>query len=257
MGSNPFQPAVRAGRKARMAIIGPSGSGKTFTALGVASAFGKTAVIDTENGTAALYSDEFTFDVMEMTPPYDPRRVPKGIELAADAGYDVLVIDSLSPFWAGSGGTLELVDEAKARSRSHDGFSAWRQAGPIQQEMVDALIHSPIHLIVTLRAKQAYEVTRDAKGKMQVEKLGLEPVQRDMLEYEFDLVCEMDMQHRLVVSKSRMVSLADSVHVKPGVELGGTVRDWLQGSEGSDGSSIAEVPDSDSSDTKPGEEPFE
>jgi len=222
-----FQKATRQGRKARIALSGPSGSGKTYTALGVASAFGKVAVIDTENGSASLYSDIFDFDVMTMTPPFDPRRVPKGIEAAAEAGYDVLVIDSLSPFWAGTGGTLDLVDQTKARSRSNDGFGAWREVTPIQQGMVDSIIQSPIHILVTLRVKQAYEIQRDDKGKSKVVKLGLEPVQRDMLEYEFDVVGEIDMQHRLVVSKSRMSGLADTLIAEAGVELGERIRDWL------------------------------
>lgn len=225
-----FQPATRQGRKARIALIGPSGSGKTYTALGIASAFGKVAVVDTENGSASLYSDVFSFDVMERTPPFDPRHVAKAIELAAES-HDVIVFDSLSAFWAGTGGTLDLIDQEKARSKSNDGFGAWRKITPIQQAMVESIIQAPIHVIACLRAKQAYEVSRDDKGKMRVEKLGLEPVQRDMLEYEFDLVGEVDMDHRLAVSKSRMVSLADSVHERAGADLGKEIRVWLEGEE--------------------------
>lgn len=228
-----FAPATREGRKARIALVGPSGSGKTYTALGIASAFGRTAVIDTENGSAGLYSDTFDFQVMTMTPPYDPRRIPKGIAAAAEEGFDVIIIDSLSPFWSGSGGALEIVDEVKARTRSKDGFGAWREVTPIQQEMVDSLILAPIHVIVTLRAKQAYEVTND-NGKMKVEKLGLEPVQRDMLEYEFDIVGAVDMQHRLIVEKSRLADLADTVTPKAGADFGVRVRDWLTPIEGTD-----------------------
>lgn len=225
-----FAPATRAGRKARIALVGPSGSGKTYTALGIATAFGRPAVIDTENGSASLYSDVFDFDVMEMTPPFHPLRIPKGIAAASDAGYEVIIIDSLSPFWAGTGGTLELVDEAKARSRGNDGFGAWREATPIQQEMVDAIVASPIHVIVTLRAKQAYEVIKEG-DRTKVVKLGLEPVQRDMLEYEFDLVASVDMTHRLVVEKSRLGELADQVISKAGTEFGDRIRDWLNPGE--------------------------
>lgn len=222
-----FTPATRSGRKARIALVGPSGSGKTYTALGIASAFGKAAVIDTENGSAELYSDLFDFDVMTMTPPYHPLRIPKGLAAAVEEGYDVVVVDSLSPFWSGTGGTLELVDEVKARSKSNDGFGAWREVIPIQQQMVDALIQTPIHVIVTLRAKQAYEIQRDDKGKSKVVKLGLEPVQRDMLEYEFDVVGDIDMAHRLIVAKSRLSDIADTVQMKAGAEFGELVRDWL------------------------------
>lgn len=231
MTENPFQRATRQGRKARIALIGPSGSGKTYTALGIASAFGKVAVVDTENGSASLYSDTFAFDVMERSAPYDPRHVGKAIELAAEAEYDAIVIDSLSAFWAGTGGTLDLIDQEKAKTNSNDGFGAWRKITPIQQAMVDSIIAAPIHVIVCLRAKQAYEVSRDDRGKMKVEKLGLEPVQRDMLEYEFDLVGEIDMDHRLVVTKSRMTAIADSVHERAGADLGKEIATWLSGGE--------------------------
>lgn len=254
MSDQAFVPATRQGRKARIALIGPSGSGKTYTALGIASAFGKVAVMDTENGSASLYSDEFDFSVMERSAPFDPRHVAKAIELAAEAEFDAIVIDSLSAFWSGSGGALELVDQEKARSRGNDGFGAWRKVTPIHHAMVDSIITAPIHVVACLRAKQAYEVTKDERGKMKVEKLGLEPVQRDMLEYEFDIVATVDMQHRLVVDKSRMVGLADTVTEKAGVEFGERIRDWLSDgsrAEGSDGG-VASAPSSD-----PMEAPFE
>lgn len=95
-----------------MALIGPSGSGKTFTALSVASTLGTVAVIDTEHGSASKCGDQFTFDVLELT-DYHPQQYIDAIHAAGEsAAYDVLVIDSLSHAWNGSGGVLEIVDKA-------------------------------------------------------------------------------------------------------------------------------------------------
>src|SRR5665811_318110 len=115
-----FQKATKQRVKARFAIDGPSGSGKTFTALVAATALaenGKIAVIDTEHGSASLYSDAFSFDVLELD-NYHPNNYIKAIEMAEKQGYDVIVIDSLSHAWEGEGGALDLADEAAKRQKT-------------------------------------------------------------------------------------------------------------------------------------------
>ena len=55
-----FIKAERANCKIKMAIQGPSGSGKTYSSLliayGLTKDWNKIAVLDTENGSANLYS---------------------------------------------------------------------------------------------------------------------------------------------------------------------------------------------------------
>src|SRR5437879_6557046 len=105
-----FQRAVKHEAKIRLALAGPSGSGKTYTALTLATALadgGNVAVIDTERGSASKYSDLFSFDVQELD-TYHPDKFTQGIKEAQEAGYAVLVIDSLSHAWNGTGGLLEL-----------------------------------------------------------------------------------------------------------------------------------------------------
>lgn len=68
-----FTRAKREAVKLKLAVSGPSGAGKTLGALSLAQAMakgGKIAVIDTENGSAALYSDRFEFDAITMHPPF-------------------------------------------------------------------------------------------------------------------------------------------------------------------------------------------
>ena len=121
-----FQKATKRQAKLRMALIGPSGSGKTFTALTLATALGKrVGVIDTEHGSASKYADRFAFDCLNLT-SFSPGTYVEAIAAAAAAGFDVLIIDSLSHAWSGKDGALEQVDKKAAASRSGNSFTAWR-----------------------------------------------------------------------------------------------------------------------------------
>jgi hypothetical protein len=231
-----FKKATKSQAKLRMAITGPSGSGKTYTALSLASALGSVAVIDTERGSASKYADLFSFDVLELT-EYNPRNYVNAIKEARDAvlsngkPYDVLVIDSLSHAWTGQGGILELVDRAAKRSQSQNSFAAWRDVTPLHNQLVDTILTTPVHIIATMRSKTEYVLEKDERGKTAPRKVGLAPVQRDGMEYEFDVVAEMDMDNNLIISKSRIISLTGAVINRPGAQLGEMLRAWLSDGE--------------------------
>lgn len=221
-----FRKAVKSQAKARIGIIGPSGSGKTYTALKIASVLGKKiAVIDTEHGSASKYADEFEFDVCELN-NYDPRHYIKAIQVAGQAGYDVIVIDSLSHAWAGEGGALELADQMKAKYGGNK-WAAWSEVTPIHNKLVQSMLRSPAHLIATLRSKMEYIQTEDEKGKAVIKKVGMAPIQRDGMEYEFDIVADMDLEHNFIVSKTRCRALDGTIINKPGEELAKTILGWL------------------------------
>lgn len=223
-----FQPASRTQRKLRMALIGPSGSGKTYTALTIAATLGsKIAVIDTERGSASAYADKFRFDTLQLT-SFSPEKYLEGIQAASAAGYDVLVIDSLSHAWAGKDGILEFVDKVAARSRSGNSFGAWREATPVHNKLVDGILDAGCHVIVTMRAKTEYVQEKDERtGKTSVRKVGMAPVQRDGLEYEMDIVADLDWENNLIVTKTRCEALQGHVTKKAGVEFAGVIVDWL------------------------------
>jgi len=227
-----FQKAQRAQRKARIALIGPSGSGKTYTALqlakGLAGPNGRIAVIDTENSSAALYADEFEFDVLNLD-TFSPEVYVQAIQAAEAAGYDVLIIDSLSHAWAGKDGALEQVDRVARRMQSNNTFAAWREVTPKHNELVEAMVRCKCHLIVTMRAKTEYIVETDPKtGKTAPRKVGLAPIQREGLEYEFDIVADMDLDNHFIVSKTRYKPLTGQVIHKPTADLGRQIRAWLE-----------------------------
>lgn len=193
-GSDVFQPAKRASVKARIALFGPSKSGKTYTALAIASGLGEhIALIDAENGSAALYAEDFAFDTARLGPPFHPRRYAQAIAEAAKAGYDVVIVDGISPAWNGAGGVQEIVDK---NQKGGNKFSGWAVGTPAHQELVNAITSCGAHIICTMRSATAYEMGE--KNKPQ--RVGLKPVQRDEIEYEFHILGLMDQQHRVEVA---------------------------------------------------------
>lgn len=238
-------PAVRRGNKARIALAGPAGSGKTWTALTIASALapdGPVLVIDTERGSASLYADEFAFDTVDWLPPYNPAELAAAVrEVGPRYADGVIVVDSLSHFWQGEGGTLDVVDMAAARSRGNK-FAGWKVGTPVQDEMVAAMLNAPCHVIATMRSKTEY--VQDKEGdRTVIRKLGMAPVQRDGIEYEFTVTADLDLDHLLTVSKTRCSPLAGKGYrAGHATELGTTLRDWLNGAEPAATPATAEPP---------------
>lgn len=228
-----FKKATKKTAKARIALMGPSGSGKTVTALLVATGLGaRIAVIDTENDSASKYAGAFgglDFDVLALE-SFSPERYVEAIQAAEVAGYDVIVVDSLTHAWSGKDGALEQVDRAAKRSQSGNSFMAWRDVTPMHNRLVDAIVRCKCHIIATMRTKTEYvleEVTRGGKTTKQPKRVGLAPVQRDGMEYEFDIVADITLDHDLIVTKTRCQLLDGAVVSKPGKGFGATVLSWL------------------------------
>lgn len=223
-----FQKARKTQSKLRLAIDGPSGAGKTYTALIAASAMangGKIAVIDTERNSASLYADKFNFDVACLD-NFNPNNYINAIHEAEQAGYAVIVIDSLSHAWEGEGGVLDMHDDATKRSRSENGWAAWRDVTPVHRDLVDAILQSPVHIISTMRSKMDYVQTTE-NGSTKIKKVGMAPIQRAGMEYEFTIVGDMDVDHNFIVTKSRCDFIADAVVKKPDAVFFKKILDWL------------------------------
>lgn len=209
-----FQPATRHQLKARIAFDGPTGSGKTWTALAwaqhLAGPDGRIAVIDTENRSASLYIGVYQFEVLEWTPPYDPRKLAEAIRAAGTEGFDVIVVDSLTHFWKKQGGTIDIA-EAAGRQNGGNSFAGWKTATPAIESVVDAMLQSPAHVIATMRSKMEHLLVENARGKQVPTKVGMAPEMRGDIEYEFTLAISMDLTHAGLVTKSRCSALADRV----------------------------------------------
>ena len=189
-----FTKATKKKLKLRLALCGPTGSGKTYTALRMARELAKggvVAVIDTEHSSASLYADDFDFVAGELN-HHSPRSYCNAINAAAEAGVAVLIIDSLTHAWTGNEGALELVDQAAARNRGNS-YVAWRDVTPMHNELVNAILSFPGHIICTMRSKMEYVQEKDSRGKTVIRKVGMAPIQRAGMEYEFTVVADIDV----------------------------------------------------------------
>lgn len=225
-----FKKAVKYGSLLRMAIAGPAGAGKTWTALTLATALadgGKIALIDTEHRSSEKYADIFDFDMDELT-NFNPVNYIASIKEAEQAGYSVLIIDSLSHAWTGTGGLMEQKDAIAKQKYSNNGFSAWLDAGKIQNNLINTILGSKMHVIVTVRSKMDY-IVEMVNGKQTPRKVGLAPVQRDDLPYEFDVFATMDIENNMIVDKSRCPELSGQMIAKPDNEVAEVLKRWLDG----------------------------
>lgn len=219
--------AVKAERiklKARIGLTGVTNGGKTYTALTIAKGlliaenlltedgkpdWSKVAVIDTERKRSLFYADipefgQFTF--INFEPPYHPNDYIEAVNVALKEGAKVIIIDSLSHAWNGSGGLLEIVRERTDNSRNKNSFTdGWGGKGggtELQNNLIDNILSADAHIIATFRQKMEYVMERGDDGKAKITKMGTKAVQKDDLEYEFDITLKLDNEHRAEVIKN-------------------------------------------------------
>lgn len=221
-----FVPATRSSAKARIALAGPSGSGKTYTALALGTALSDdVAVIDTERGRASLYVGVNGWQFATLNPQaFSPGSLTEALGVASGR-FGCVIVDSLSHYWMGVDGMLEQADK---RAKNGNTFSGWKEARPDERRMLDALAAFPGHVIVTLRVKTEYVIEENERGKKVPRKVGMKPEQREGIEYEWDVVGDLDLENTLSVSKSRIPALSRQVVPLPGPDLAVTIREWLE-----------------------------
>lgn len=233
-----FGEVTREKSKLRMALCGVSGAGKTLSALyiayGITGDWKKVALIDTEHGRGKFYADRQDFEIptgkymyCELEPPYSPDRYISAVKSAVSVvGEDgVVIVDSFSHAWNNEGGVLDIKSEiAKTRPGKND-YTAWDEAGKYQNNLVNTILAVNAHTIVTMRAKMAYAMELNDKGKTVPVKIGLAPVQRDDTEYEFDIAMNIGRDHIAVTSKDTTFLDGFASVITP--ELGKELKDWL------------------------------
>lgn len=247
-----FRRAQRQQAKLRLALVGPAGSGKTYSALRIATGLvqalndttsGHIAMIDTERGSGELYSDHFDYDIARLDPPFDPKRYIERIRAAQDAGYAVLIIDSLSHAWAGPGGLIDIKDNIAKTCKGTNEFTAWRYVTPQHNKLLDTILSCSCHVIATMRTKTAYEVTLNENGKTKPVKLGLAPIQRDGIEYEFTVVLDLSIDGHVATSSKDRTGLFDGKFFTPDEETGQALAAWLQSGQDPKQSVISTIND--------------
>lgn len=221
--------AERKKAKLKMAISGPTGSGKTLSALliayGITGDWSKIAVIDTENNSADLYAHLGEYSVISLEPPFTTERYIQAIQMAESAGFEFAIIDSTTHEWKA---ILEAVDNITQNSNSKNAFSTgWKKMTPEHDRFMNTMLQSKMHIIATMRSKQEYTIVEENGKKVPV-KLGLAPVQRDGVEYEFTVHLDMSQTNHAVALKDRTGLFAEQMPFKPTTETGQRILEWCE-----------------------------
>lgn len=223
--------AERKKAKLRLGISAPSGAGKTYSSLliayGITGDWEKVGLIDTENGSGDLYAHLGDYLVLPIEAPYTPDKYVEAIKAFEKHGVEVVVVDSLSHAWSGEGGILDIQAAKAAASRSGNSYTAWRDVTPMHNALVNTILQSKCHIISTMRAKTEYVQEKNDQGKTEIKKVGLAPIQRDGMEYEFTVMLDLSHNHYASASKDR-TGLFDGQAFKPGIETGNKLLEWLE-----------------------------
>ena len=224
----PFIDAERTQLYLRCALFGPSGSGKTMTGLrmakGIAEKMGVPfAVIDTEARSASKYADRFKFKVDNLAQKTVDHYIAS-MEEAKKVGYKVLFIDSLTHAWRELTGEVDRITQS---SGSQNSILAWAKVSSKQKRFINAILNFPGHIIVTMRSKTEWIIGDGKDGKTAPKMVGLAPEQGKGIEYEFDLLMEMDQGHYATITKDRTGKFQDETIEKPGEDFGVALYEWL------------------------------
>lgn len=210
MSALTLRKAERKQAKLRISLSGVPGSGKTYSALllarGMASAWNKVALIDTENRRGDLYSDLGDYNILTLENPFSPERYIEAIEACENAGIEVIVIDSMSHEWDGKGGLLESNELTAATRFKGNTWAAWSISKPRHQKFIERIIQSPCHIIGTMRSK--IETAQDDKGK--VRKIGMKDIQKDDTAYEMTIVFNIERSGHYAIAEKDNTHLFDT-----------------------------------------------
>lgn len=199
-----FKKASRKKVKLRLNISAPSGAGKTYSALllakGLVGEWDKIGIIDTENESASLYEHIGPFSVLNLTAPFSPERYMEAINAGIKAGFECIIIDSISHEWDGLGGCVEINEKLAQSKYKGNTWSAWSEVTPRHDKFVQTILQAPVHIITCTRSKMETVMTDDRK----VKKVGMKDIQRSGWEYELTVSLNLDRDtHTAIASKDR------------------------------------------------------
>ena len=249
-----IEEATREGARLVVGLGGVSGGGKTATALQLAWGMAnydsrKVGLMCTENRRGRLYSDALKdangkvhkFMIGDLTPPFSPARYIEGIQAFVDAGVEVLVIDSVSHEWEGIGGCEDIAHAGNPKNPK------WNDAKREHKSFMNALLQSPLHIIVCMRAREKVKLVK-VNGKTEYEPQGVLPIQEKNFTFELtasmmmwsggkerDIIkCPAELEGIFGVTGEYVSGYTDSNGVKHPwltADAGKRLRDWVDGAK--------------------------
>jgi len=209
-----LQPAQKILKPLKILSYGPTYSGKTLSSLYLANgviqsirncseadAYKHIVLIDTEFGRGALYNKIGLYNYLKIEPPYFTEKLNAIIqELNTMPEVDVIIVDSLTHFWVKEGGILD--QKAAKDKEGGNSYTNWLDYTAKFNKMLDVILNSGKHILTTARAKSDTALVTNDKGKQAPRSYGLKPELRDNVEYDFDIVFNVDKTtHSLIVDK--------------------------------------------------------
>lgn len=230
--------AKREGARLLVFLAGVSGGGKTYTALqlayGMTKGNGKkVGFLDTESGRGRLYADELpnSFLYAELRPPFSPQRYVQAIEEFAAAGVEVLVIDSGSHEYEGMGGIQEIAEAGNPR------LPNWNKAKGEHKKFMSALLASPMHIILCLRAREKAKPEKqivDGREKTVYVDMGLQPITEKSVMFEATVSLMMHDQgrrHDVIKCPAALSEIMGRGQGYLTMQDGSALRDWVDGAQ--------------------------
>jgi len=219
--------AERKRARMRIGLFGPSGSGKTMSALklayGLVGDWNKIIVIDTEQESSSLYSQLGDYNTCPLNAPFDPRRYIEAIKTCEKAGFEVIIVDSVSHEWEGIGGCLDI------RERLGGKFENWAKVTPLHNQFISAITQSTSHIITTGRSKVDYQFEgKKDGGKGKVEKVGMKAITREGFEYELTISFTINQDHYASIDKDRTNLFKDCAPFIITEDVGKLIGEWNQ-----------------------------
>lgn len=239
--------AERKKAKLKIGISAISGAGKTTGSLLFAygllkgehpewtdeQVWDKIAIIDSENGSGEIYCNSKVkgtpyyigqYWTIPLQAPFTCEKYIEAINMCKEAGMEVCIIDSMTHLWNGVGSLLEK--QGNIAQRSGNSYTAWRSITPEYNRFLDTMLQVDMHIIGTMRSKTEYSQEKNADGKTVIRKVGMSPIMRDGIEFEFTLFMDIDADHQAHVTKDRTGVLSDDFFViepKEGIKIA----EWL------------------------------
>ena len=226
--------------KIKLGLSAPSGFGKTYSALllgkGLVGSYEKIVVIDTENESASLYSHLGDYSTLPLNAPYTPERYIQAIDACIKAGFELIIIDSITHEWNGKGGCLEIVESLGGK------YQDWAKVTPRHSAFIDKIIQSDIHIITTVRNKQDYDMTKEQNGKVKVEKVGMKQETREGFEYELTISLDIiNDKHLCKAGKDRTGLFMNAPEFVITEETGKKILEWCESGEVVDTKKLPEI----------------
>lgn len=230
-----IQKVQREGARVLLMLAGVSGGGKTFTAIQVAYGLanekaGKVGFLDTENGRGKFYADILPepFLYGELKPPFSPSRYIEAIQAFADAGVEVLVVDSGSHEFEGIGGIQEIAEAGNPRMPN------WNKAKAEHKRFMNALLCSPMHVVLCLRAREKAKPEKGADGKVVYQDLGLQPITEKNVVFEATaslMLHDQGKRQEIIKCPADLLPMLGRQSGYIGVEDGKAIRAWVDGAK--------------------------